>query len=329
MIREATDCIDAGSEFCPCKLAEMGECIICSQMHGKCFCDCSNWKGVCIYQEFFNNGMKAKGGREKYNCKILSINNYNDELLLIKLEVLHKLALDLINPGSYIFICPDKDLYFDIPISILESDIDKNIISLAVEVRGIKTKKLLNFKEGDTINIRGPYWNGVFGIKNIEKQKESKCLVLSKGIGLAPMVPVARKLILQNCKVELGIDYSNLDKKFISEFITKYDTKNYEMNLLDKGELTDDCRYLIKDSIDNGTTYIHIAGADILTLKVIEFLDSLGRNDILLSCCNNFKMCCGEGICGACTARYKGHKVKRFCKVQTDPRSIFEERRLI
>ena len=66
-----------------------------------------------------------------------------------------------------------------------------------------------------------------------------------------------------------------------------------------------------------------------MKFKVIEYLDSLDRKDVLLSCCNNFKMCCGEGICGACTARYKGHRVKRFCKVQTDPRSIFEERRLI
>ena len=329
MIREATDCIDAGSEFCPCKLAETGECIICSQMHGKCFCDCSNWKGVCIYQEFFNNGMKAKKGRDKYSSKILSIDNYKNELLLIKLEVPHKLSLQLINPGSYIFVCPDENIYFDTPISILESDSDKNIISLAIEIRGAKTKKLLGFKEGDNINIRAPYWNGVFGIKNIEKQKGTNCLVLGKGIGLAPMIPIIRRLKAQNCNVSVGIDYSSLGKEFISEFISKYNTKNSEISLLDKGELTKECKDLIKESLDSGTTYIHTAGADILSLKVIEFLDSLNRKDVLLSCCNNFKMCCGEGICGACTARYKGHRVKRFCKVQTDPRSIFEERRLI
>ena len=143
------------------------------------------------------------------------------------------------------------------------------------------------------------------------------------------MIPVIRRLKLQDCNVSVGIDYSSLDKEFIDEFISKYDTKNNEINLLDKGELTKECKKLIKDSLDSGTNYIHTAGADILSLKVIEFLDSLNRKDVLLSCCNNFKMCCGEGICGACTARYKGHRVKRFCKVQTDPRSIFEERRLI
>ena len=31
----------------------------------------------------------------------------------------------------------------------MDSDIDNNILSLAIEIRGIKTKKLLNIKEND------------------------------------------------------------------------------------------------------------------------------------------------------------------------------------
>ena len=70
---------------------------------------------------------------------------------------------------------------------------------------------------------------------------------------------------------------------------------------------------------------------DILNVEpnVIDFLDELERQDIDSSCCNNFKMCCGEGVCGSCTARFSGHRVKRFCKIQASPRSIFEGRRLI
>mgnify|MGYP000921887947 CR=1 FL=1 len=56
MIKERMDCIDCGTEYCPCHLAESGECIMCSQLQGECFCDCVNWKGVCVYQELFNNG---------------------------------------------------------------------------------------------------------------------------------------------------------------------------------------------------------------------------------------------------------------------------------
>ena len=64
-MKEYANCIDCGTEFCPCKLAETGECILCSQLQGEHFCDCLNWNGVCIYQELYNNGMKAKKGRYK------------------------------------------------------------------------------------------------------------------------------------------------------------------------------------------------------------------------------------------------------------------------
>ncbi|MGL4569669.1 MAG: sulfide/dihydroorotate dehydrogenase-like FAD/NAD-binding protein [Clostridium sp.] len=329
MIREATDCIDAGSEYCPCKLAEMGECILCSQMHGECFCDCLNWKGICIYQEFFNNGMKAKEGREKHCSEIIELSNYSDEVLLIKLRIDHKLAVDLINPGGYIFLCPDSDNYFDTPISIMESDVKENSLTVAVEVRGIKTKRLLSYKVGECLNVRGPYWNGVFGLKSIEKQNGTNCLVLARGIGLAPMMPVIRKLSNQGCRVNIALDKGVFKSGFILDHITKYNTNIEEGNLLECGKLSDFGKNIILQKLKEGVNYIHIAGADILTFDVIEYLDSINRKDVLLSCCNNFKMCCGEGVCGACTARYKGHKVKRFCKVQTDPRSIFEERRLI
>jgi dihydroorotate dehydrogenase electron transfer subunit len=51
--------------------------------------------------------------------------------------------------------------------------------------------------------------------------------------------------------------------------------------------------------------------------------------NIKFSCANNAKMCCAEGICGTCTNRYKGHVTKKLCKYQTDPKFIFERRRLI
>ena len=329
MIKESIDCIDAGTEYCPCKLAEHGQCLICSQCQGKVFCDCLNWKGVCIYQELYNNANKAKEGRKTYNCNVTEVVNYEDSLIIIKFKALHKLALDLVKPGSYIFIRTDENTYFDIPISIMNSDIENDIIEIAVEIRGIKTKKLLSIKTNENIVIRGPYWNGVFGIKNILDQKDSKALVLARGIGLAPMMPVIRKLILQNNKVQLVIDKNPFEINFASELLNKYNINIFENSLFDKGTLSDHAKVIIKDSLKDGIKYIHIAGADILTYSVINYLNDIDRNDISLSCCNNFKMCCGEGICGACTSRFSGHRVKRFCKEQADPRSIFEGRRFI
>ena len=36
----------------------------------------------------------------------------------------------------------------------MDSDISSNILSLVIEIRGIKTKKLLDIKENDILKIR-------------------------------------------------------------------------------------------------------------------------------------------------------------------------------
>ena len=56
-------------------------------------------------------------------------------------------------PGSFIFIRSDENIYYDVPISILESDIDNNVITVMIEVRGIKTKKILDLKKEGLIDI--------------------------------------------------------------------------------------------------------------------------------------------------------------------------------
>ncbi|SHJ93831.1 NAD(P)H-flavin reductase [Clostridium cavendishii DSM 21758] len=251
-------------------------------------------------------------------------------MIYIKFIAPHKLTLDLVHPGSYVFIRSDENFYFDVPISIMEADVDNNAISLLIEIRGIKTKKLLNLKKGLGIVIRGPYWNGVFGLKNINSMRNQSCLVLARGIGVAPMLPVIRRLKNENNKVDVILDrepYTDIPAKFL---IDKYTPVYEEMSLLNKGKLTDEIKELILRKIkDENLQLIHSAGADILTYKLLDFLDSTGNKHVKVSCCNNAKMCCGEGVCGSCTARFAGHKVKRLCKVQADPRNIFEGRRFI
>ena len=329
-MKEIIDCIDAGTEFCPCKLAEAGECMVCSQLHGSCFCDCINWKGVCIYHEFINNGSKAKEGRKTYNCLVTKRNLYENDVLLIKFKAPHKLAIDLSKPGSFVFIrTSDNNIYFDVPISILESNVENNEVSIMIEIRGVKTKKLLEINENEEITIRGPYWNGVFGLNNVINQKNNEVLVIAKGIGIAPMIPVIRKLDLNNNNINLMLDIAPYKDNYVKEYLDEYKLNIINEELLDKGKLTNKAKVLIKDFIEKGVKYIHIAGADILTTNVIDFLDENDYKDVKLSCCNNTKMCCGEGICGSCTIRFAGRKVKRFCKLQTDPRKVFEDRRLI
>ena len=114
--------------------------------------------------------------------------------------------------------------------------------------------------------------------------------------------------------VDIYVDTAPFSNNFATEYLDKYGLISNETSLIDKGKLTDEGKLIISNAIkDKNIKIIHLAGADILTYSVIEYLDEINREDIKLSCCNNFKMCCGEGVCGACTVRYSGHRVKRYC----------------
>lgn len=324
---EIKDCIDSGSKYCPCHLAETGDCILCSHLNNTTFCDCKNWRGTCIYKEFINNGYKAKEERETHSCKIAKKLKFGNDLIILDVEVNKALVESLVNPGSYVFVRnPKSNSFYDAPISVMKSDTSKDIITLSIEIKGIKTKSIDELKENETILIRGPFWNGVLGLKNIKDLKDKKTLLICRGIGYAPMIPVIKRLYSNGNEINLLLDSANIDKEEIIRTIDTYNVKPIELNTIENGKLSAS----LKDSINeilskNEISLVHIAGPDILISEVINYIGDKYK----FSCCNNAKMCCGEGICGTCSVRYKGHVVKKLCKVQVDPKYIFEGRRYL
>lgn len=312
---------------CPCHLAETGDCILCSELCNKTFCDCVNWKGTCIYQEFIWNGNKAKEGRKTYLCEIVDKRSVEDGLVIFTLKLPYDLYQSLVHPGSYVFLRnPDYEGYFDVPISVLDLNSDNSTVDFAIEIQGVKTKKIDALEISDNISIKGPYWNGDFGLKHILNAKGGNSIIIARSIGLAPMVPVLKKLCANDNKVTLILDKGEYKENFIEGYLKKYDVDIIEASTFNCGELTEEVKDLLSRLTDEKKpNLIHCAGADILIYKILEYLG----DDYNFSCCNNAKMCCGEGVCGACTARFKGHVVKRLCKLQIDPKYIFEGRRLI
>jgi len=324
---EIIDCIDSGSKYCPCHLAETGDCILCSHLNNTTFCDCKNWRGTCIYKEFINNGYKAKEGRETHKCKIVKKIKCGRELIILEVEVKKALSEALVDPGSYVFVRnPDTSSFYDAPISVMKSDTNKDIITLSIEIKGIKTKSIDDLKENEMILIRGPYWNGVLGLKNISKLKDKKTLLICRGIGYAPMIPVIKKLYASGNEIILLLDNANINKEEILKNLDNYNVKPIELNTLNNGLLSSTLKSHINDILSkNEISLVHIDGPDILISEVINYVGDKYK----FSCCNNAKMCCGEGICGTCSVRYKGHVVKKLCKVQIDPKYIFEGRRYL
>lgn len=324
---EMIDCIDAGTQFCPCHLAESKECILCSQLQGKSFCDCKNWKGTCIYQELYWNNNKATSERENYIGSIIEKKEIAKDLIKLVIKTSHQLCKELVKPGSYIFMrCIKNSPFFDVPISIMECNLEEDAISMIIEIEGIKTKQINELKQGESLLLKGPFWNGVFGLKNLNRCVDKNVLLIARGIGQAPLIPVLKRLHNQNNKIHLVLDKGKYEELFIEEALLKYPCSVKVCETMVKGELTPGFIALLNDSIGQlNIDHIHCAGPDILIQQLIKEVD--GRTTT--SCCNNAKMCCGEGVCGACTTRFEGHLVKRLCKLQTDPEYIFEGRRLI
>ncbi len=247
--------------------------------------------------------------------------------MIFSILVPHKIAQDLFHPGSFIFMRnPSTMQFYDTPISIMDVNLEENTIKVAIDVKGIKTKNINKLKEDDKVLVRAPFWNGVFGLKNIYMAREGTSLVLARGIGMAPMVPVLKKLYANGNKIIAIIDKTPYENIFIDKYLKMYDAKIIELNTIQNGKLTDEVKeQLVKLTQEENVNILHCAGPDILIYNIEKFMGG----KVKLSCCNNAKMCCGEGVCGSCSTRYKGHVVKRLCKVQTDPSNIFEGRRLI
>jgi len=180
MSYEPYNCIDCGSEYCPCHLAESGNCILCSHLDGKDFCDCCNWNGVCIYQEFVQNNYKAKPGRKYKYCTVVEKSKIEDKILMIKVKATDKLVSELVNPGSFIFIRnPKNQSTFDTPICVMDANTKDNILTLAIELKGVKTKALDKVEVGEELIIKGPFWNGILGIDSLLKIKRKHCILIT------------------------------------------------------------------------------------------------------------------------------------------------------
>lgn len=318
---EYIDCIDAGTRFCPCSLADTGDCILCSCLRGEKFCDCINWKGVCIYGEFINNGEKSKNGRENYRG-LIENKIAEDKVIYLKVSIPHSLASELTYVGSFVFVRnQDFENCYDTPISILEVNTEEDYIEFGIELRGTKTKAI-NLSENEVI-IRGPYWNGVFGVKKINELEGGNALIISNGIGLVPTVPIIKKLSENGNHIILINDNSNLDMTYVQNKIKQFHVEEYDVKIFSNGNLTEDFKNILNKYKDNADL-IHVSAQDIIILQISDLI-----SDKLYTCCNNAKMCCGEGACGACSARFSGHKVKKLCKLQIEPKYLFMERRLI
>lgn len=298
-------CVDAGSDYCPCYLAEENSCIICTQLQGKGYCDC-NWMGVCIYNDFYFSGNKKKEARKSQEYHIVD-NKIIDNIIILSIRVTKYMARALKQPGSYIFIRnKHSNHFFDVPISIMDCDEEKLLIKIAIEIRGVKTKKLMD--HNGTLIIRGPYWNGIFGLNSLKTTQNARCLVLVRGIAQAPAILSIKHLLKNNNIVDVIVNKRINEHNFIKEYldiesIREIDVPSDEVAIL--------CKKLMRK---NNYQLIFIGGSDLLQDKVIKHIQEISNVKFVTT--NNNAICCGEGICGSCIKKDRTGILIKTCKAQ-------------
>nr|WP_288564406.1 2Fe-2S iron-sulfur cluster-binding protein [uncultured Romboutsia sp.] len=307
-------CADSGSKYCPCHLAYSNDCIRCNMLNKNKTCDCM-WQGVCIYNEVKHNKNSPVVQRSEYLCDIESMKVVEDNTYLIRIKIPKELSKDLRSPGAYVLIKrKDKESdIFSAPISVMDVDLDKNILEVIVRPIGIKTKGIINFNQ---VYIKGPYFNGLFGIKDIKSTSKSNCLIILNGLSQVNSINVIRRLIENGNKVDVFINHNGVILDNVVQKIYDLGANIYHIDIAQDKEFISD---YIKS---NYIKLVYSGGSNHFNKLVMDIVDYVDEN-IKLAVSNNNLICCGEGICGACSIDLNGVKVKT-CKTQVNSREYLK-----
>ena len=170
---------------------------------------------------------------------------------LITVATTHKLASDLTHPGSFVFMRNPKCMqYYDAPISIMESNTEENFIKVAIELKGTKTRSINALNVGEKVLIRGPFWNGILGLKNIYNAKKGNSLIIIRGIGQAPALPVLKKLYANENKITVILDNRPFENILISKEMLEYGCSMIQCKMIERGELTLEFKEILAKTLE-------------------------------------------------------------------------------
>ena len=143
-----------------------------------------------------------------------------------------------------------------------------------------------------------------------KRGKDLKTLIITKGIGIAPGI-LASHEFRQRGSVDMIVDTEKISEALIDDYLDDGNGMLLRLSLTGKSsekQLTD---IMQKKQYDN-----------VILLASDYYIDTIGRitKKILpaadLAVSNNFRICCGEGLCGSCSIDASGGDTIKMCKCQ-------------
>ena len=196
--------------------------------------------------------------------------------------------------GQFISLyCKDGSRLLPRPISICETDKENSALRIVYRVVGKGTDEFSAYGKGEKIKVIGPLGNGFF-------MKNKSAMLIAGGIGIPPMVELAKELKSEyGCDIKIVIGYRD-SKMFLKEQLEKF------------GEVyvaTDDGSYGTKGNVIDAirenslmAEVIYACGPTPMLKGVKAFGMEAG---IETQISMEEKMACGIGACLACVCKSK------------------------
>ncbi|HFI0666636.1 dihydroorotate dehydrogenase electron transfer subunit [Streptococcus suis] len=211
--------------------------------------------------------------------------------------------------GQFIHIrVPNDTMLLRRPISISEIDYGKSQCRIIYRVEGLGTDVFSNMVAGDYLDVMGPLGNGF----EIDFLKDGDpILIIGGGIGVPPLVEVAKQAAKRGAKVTSVIGFATKEAVILEEELAQYGSVHVT---------TDDGSYGIKgtvatvvEQLTNDFSAIYSCGAP----GMMKYVDQRFQDHPHAYLSLEARMACGMGACYACVVKPKRgqeHENKRVCK---------------
>ena len=238
----------------------------------------------------------------KLTAKVVSQEALTDDIcsMWIQADEIAKAA----KPGQFISVyTKDKSKVLPRPISLCEIDKEQGRLRIVYRVVGAGTKEFSAYQAGDDIEIMGPLGNGF-------PLKEKKAFLIGGGIGIPPMLELAKNL---NCEKQMVLGYR--DVLFLNDEFEQYGrvyAATEDGSAGTKGNVIDAIK---ANGLEADVIY---ACGPTPMLRALKAYAAEHGMECWLSL--EEKMACGVGACLACVCKSKevdGHSHvhnKRICK---------------